>query len=132
MRARFEPAKLLLEYQDAVSGMPATCAVVAIYPEYPAPVGVLWYRHTMANLIEILNVYTHEFYRRRGVATAMLFKLRQWYPKRMVCTAHGNHRSTPWLVKNGFTHQPHGWFLTKISVAKQSAPTRGRRRRKAK
>jgi GNAT superfamily N-acetyltransferase len=118
-KAKLDKGGLSLNYLDHFPGMPATGAVIAVYTRFPAPIGILYYRHTMRNLMEILNVWTHDPYRRQGVATAMLKRLREWYPTMSLCTAEGNKMSTPWLVKHGFKNKADGWFLGPLQKPKK-------------
>lgn len=74
------------------------------------PVGLIWFRHVMVNQVEILHVYTHHYFRRNGVASALIRRLRMLFPKEIICTATANEKSKPLLLKLGFFKTENGWL----------------------
>jgi ribosomal protein S18 acetylase RimI-like enzyme len=127
-RVKFDKACLSLQYLDHFPGMAGTGAVIAVYSRFPAPIGILSYRHTLRHHMEIVYVWTHEAYRRNGVATAMLAQLKRWYPTMDVCTAEGNRQSIPWLEKHGFENRPDGWFAAALQKRKEKAVEQPKKR----
>jgi GNAT superfamily N-acetyltransferase len=96
---------------DGPTPNPGCRAVVASHQVTNCPIGYLWWVFVLRNNIDILNVYTHEYFRRQGIATKMLNQLKVWYPDTNICTGVGNKLSIPWLIKNGFVDEGNGWFL---------------------
>lgn len=105
-------AKIKLEGLTFSSGDVLQCeAIYAKMPGYNFPIGFIWYSQILVNVVNIGYVFTNENWRRHGIASAMVNQLQDWYPNKTICTAVGNHLSTPWLQANGFSKEPIGWFL---------------------
>jgi len=77
------------------------------------PIGVMWYRHEVADRVAILNIYVHEEFRRMKVATRLLeFLVGAYTTTSEVVTGFVNELSEPWCVACGFKQlSPHNWVL---------------------
>ena len=100
-----------LRFHDEASIVPGQFVLTATHFLTPVPVGTVWYAHSLKDCIAINHIYVYEHYRRCGVATALLNRLRLMNPDEQIFTCTGNHLSTPWLIKNGFHKTEVGWFL---------------------
>jgi hypothetical protein len=97
-------------YDDDVTGCPGTHVVVATISGYPMPVGFVWFRHVMVSDLDIVSCFTIDHYRRNGICSALIRKLREWFPKRTMITQSANAQSRPMLKKLGFTQTKNGWY----------------------
>lgn len=101
----------LLFVIGALPGYMGSAALYACDPEFPAPLGFIWFRKPGENLVELSYVFVHEDFRRKGVATAMLRELVKKFPKHDIIAGKANEMSTPWAIKNGCVQSKYGWIL---------------------
>lgn len=98
--------------QQQLAGYPGAWVLYAIDDEMPAPVGFIWYRYVGVQVVDLLYVFTHENFRRKGVASGMLKWLCEQYPQATILGAQANEMSTKWLMKHEFIKTQNGWLLT--------------------
>lgn len=91
--------------------VPGLSALYAFHQDFRGPLGFVWYQHVFKHHVDILYVFTHDYARRRGIASRLLAELREAYPADVMATGAANAMSEPWLRKNGFERLYGGWFL---------------------
>lgn len=92
-------------------GFLGSLAIYACDPAAPAPIGFMWIRFPAINYVELLYVFVHEDFRRKGVATDLLqYAKTRWHGWDFI-GAKVNEQSKPWVEKHGFTETPNGWVL---------------------
>jgi hypothetical protein len=91
---------------------PGLQMMLATHFQSSMPVCTIWYRQANMNTLEIIDVYTHPYFRRQGVALASITRLPHYYAERMsLSTATVNDESRGLILKAGFQQERDGWFL---------------------
>lgn len=105
------------------SGVPGTFCVVATVPNYPAPIGIVWYAaaHTRRTFM-VISSYVDPRWRRRGVRTRLNAAIFEGYSPEVVdriVTTHGTKKEggEAFMKATGyrFVPDPFGgsWVLTR-------------------
>lgn len=94
------------------NGIPGSQTLYAIHKIWPCPVGMLYYSQAGKTMTSIDDLYVTGSARRSGVATALLQKLIELFPGRVIITSSGSAFGKPWLKAMGFKQElPYGWIL---------------------
>lgn len=102
---------LRFAHTSKVPGCPGLEMFVATHHKSPMPACTVWYRHVHMHTMEIIDIYTHHFFRRQGVALRTLAELPTWYERVTFSTATVNAESRGLIIKSGFKQERDGWFL---------------------
>ena len=80
-------------------------------PDYPMPVGNVWFRTCGPKIIELIYSFVHHDLRRLGIRTIIHEGMRQFYSKYTFFTGKGTEDGTAWLEAAGFMKNDDGWSL---------------------
>lgn len=92
-------------------GFIGSLAVYACSQDFPAPIGFLWLRFPATNYVEVLYIFVHEDFRRKGVASSLVKYMKDRWPGFDIIGAKVNEHSKPLAEKHNFRETPNGWVM---------------------
>lgn len=93
------------------TGIPGTFTIEAYHRDFPMPIGTVWYQFSGRHILDSLNSFVDERFRRCGVRTYLHEKLLYTYPTVTRFQSGGGTKfGIAWMKAMKFKQTDHGWI----------------------